>query len=98
MKDLGVSPLTFPMIGEFGCIIQIGDGRENLQVDSNLNVRYIAADNAEVAEILYTPAMDTEIDEEVLGPEALGIDGGAYILQTAVRQPPGECDPESDLI
>ena len=48
LKDLSVIPQTFPMIGEFGGGEQIGDGRDNLQVDSNLNVRFIAADNTEV--------------------------------------------------
>ena len=37
--------------------------------------------------------MDTEVGEEALRPEDAGNDGGAYIHQTAVRQPPGECDP-----
>ena len=48
MKDLGVIPQTFPTIGDFGGVEQIGDGRNNLQIDSNYNMRYIAADNTEV--------------------------------------------------
>ena len=95
LKDLGVIPQNFPMIGEFGK--QIGDGRDNLRVDSNLNVKYIAADDAEVTETLEIPGMNMKIDEEMLGPEEVINDGSAYIHQTAVRQPPGECDPESDL-
>ena len=43
LKYLGVIPKSFPTIGEFGGVEQIGDGHDNLQVDSNLNVRYIAA-------------------------------------------------------
>ena len=46
-------------------------------------------DNAEVAETPDVPAKDVEVAEKVLEPEAMGTDGGARILQTAVRQPPG---------
>ena len=59
--------------------------------------RYIAADDAEVTEILEISMMNMKIDEETLEPEDMINDGKAYIHQTAVRQPPGECDPESDL-
>ena len=50
LKDLGLIPQSFPTIGEFGEVQQIGNGRDNLQIDSNLNVKYIAADYSEVAE------------------------------------------------
>ena len=36
---------------------KVGDRRDNLQVDSNLNVMHIAADDTEVAE---TPNLDLE--------------------------------------
>ena len=39
LKDLGVIPQSFPSIGECGGVEQIGDGRDNLQIDSNLNVK-----------------------------------------------------------
>ena len=49
LKDHGVIPQSFPTIGEFGGVEQISDGSNNLQVDSNLDVKYIVADNAEEA-------------------------------------------------
>ena len=52
-------------------------------------MRYIPADDAEVTETLDIPALDTEVDEEALGPEDGVNDGGAYMHQTAVRQPLG---------
>ena len=85
------------MIGKFGGVEGISDGSDNFQVDSNLNVKYIAADVAEVTDTLEIPVINTKIDEEMFGPEEVINDGSAYIHQTAVRQPPGECDPESDL-
>ena len=60
LKDLGVIPQSFPMIGEFGGVKQIGNGHDNLQVDSNL----IAAENTEVAESPDIPATDVEVAEE----------------------------------
>jgi hypothetical protein len=97
LKDLGVIPQNFPMIGGFSGVQQIGDGSDNLQVDSNLNVKNIAVDVAEVTDTMEIPELNTKINEEMLGPEEVINDGSAYIHQTAVRQPPGECDPESDL-
>ena len=64
LKDLGVIPQSFPMIGEFGGVKQIGNGHDNLHVDSNLIVRYIAAENTEVAESPDIPATDVEVAEE----------------------------------
>ena len=55
MKDLGVIPQTFPTIGDFGGVEQIGDGRNNLQIDSNLIVRYNAAD---ITEVVVDPKVD----------------------------------------
>ena len=69
------------MIGEFGGVEQIVDWRDNLQVDSNLNVKYIAANVADVTDTLEIPVMNTKIDEETLGPEDVINDGSAYIHQ-----------------
>ena len=42
LKDLGVIPKTFPMIGEFGGEEQQGDGHDRFEVDANYTLRYIA--------------------------------------------------------
>ena len=88
-------PQTFPTIGEFGGVEQIGDGCDNLQIDSN----FIAADIAEAA-----PSFDEEDILDLEPPivsteetESNGVDGDAHTFHAAVRQPPGECDPEYDL-
>ena len=52
LKDLGVIPQNFPTISKFGGVEQVGDGSDNLQVDSNLNVKYSAVENAEIRDTL----------------------------------------------
>ena len=42
LKDLGVIPKTFPLIGEFGGEEQEGDGHDKFEVDNNYDLRYIA--------------------------------------------------------
>ena len=42
LRDLGVIPKTFPMIGEFGGVEQKGNGHDKLEIDSKYNMRYIA--------------------------------------------------------
>ena len=81
LKDLGAIPRNFPMIGEFGGVEQIGDGSDNLQVDSNLNVKYIAADVAEVTDTMEIPVMNTKIDKEMLEPEEVMME-----VHTSIKQ------------
>ena len=69
------------MIGEFGGVEQIGDGSDNLQVDSNLNVKYIAADVAEVTDTMEIPVMNTKIDKEMLEPEEVMME-----VHTSIKQ------------
>ena len=44
LRNLGVIPKMFPMIGKFGGVEQQGNGSNRLVIDSKFNVRYIAAD------------------------------------------------------
>ena len=50
---LGVIPKMFPMIGEFGGVEQQGDGSDRLEINSKLNVKYIAADPVAETETIH---------------------------------------------
>ena len=102
LKDLGVIPATVPRIGEFGGIEKQGDGHDRFEVDEKFNLRYIASETV--------PRINTE--EEGITGDSVVHEDAQEISQaevptkihtvtssalTAIRQPPGECDPDSDL-
>ena len=52
LKDLGVIPKTFPMIGEFGGEEQHGDGQDKFEVDAKYKLRYIATESSPQIDVL----------------------------------------------
>ena len=102
LKDIRVIPSTFPRIGKFGGIEQQGDGQDRFEVDEKFDLRYINVDSV--------PRI-TAYDVEITGDTAVRKDTQrisqtkvhnkvnnvtSSVLQ-AIRQPPGEYEPESDL-
>ena len=53
LRNLRVIPKIFPMIGEFGGVEQQGDGSDRLEINSKLNVKYIAADPVAETETIH---------------------------------------------
>ena len=125
LRNLGVIPKMFPMIGELGGVEQQGNGSDIVEIDSKFNFRYIAADPVVESGTLHdidheeqpsaTQLVNDQNDGEPNGvstgemtsnesefeePEAgesKDTHTNVQKIQTAIRQPPGECDPESDL-
>ena len=104
LKDLGVIPNTFPKIGEFGGVVQQGDGCDRFDVDAKHNLSYIAARSHQPPVERDAAVTDSCLDG---GPSRQDIkvddsgvvdDGdrkvlehvGANVLQDAVLQPLGE--------
>ena len=64
LKDLGVIPMTFPRIGEFGGEEQCGDGQDRFEVDAKFNLRYIATETVPQLDVV----QDQPMGEQHHGP------------------------------
>ena len=102
LKDLGVIPAMFPRIGEYGGIEQQGDGLDMFEVDEKFNIRYSNVDTVpRITVDADKIAGDAVVHEDTQRISHTKVNNKintvtASVLPT-IRQPPGKCDPESDL-
>ena len=93
LKDLGVIPATFPRVGEFGGIEQQGDGQDRFEFDVG-NVPRLASVDEKIT-------WDTVVREDTQRISQNEVNNKINNVTTsvlpAIRQLPGECNPESDL-
>ena len=91
----------FPRIGEFGGIEQQVDGQDRFEVDGKFNVGYINVESVPRItaddEVITGDTVVHEDTQRISQTEFHNkINNGTSSVLPAIRQPPGECDPESD--